>query len=63
MIQRFDLATDEPEPQKLHLAPKCVNTYGRDFSSQPKLGLKVHGERQTVNQKPVLVLWVTCVPR
>lgn len=45
MIQRFDLATDEPEPQKLHLAPNCVNSHGREFFpqdvlSQPKLGLK-----------------------
>lgn len=32
MIQRFDLATDEPEPQKkLHLDPNCVNSHGRDF--------------------------------
>lgn len=31
MIQRFDLATDEPEPQKLHLAPNCVNSHGREF--------------------------------
>lgn len=31
MIQRFDLATDERKPQKLHLAPNCVNSHGRDF--------------------------------
>lgn len=35
MIQRFDLATDEPEPQKLHLAPNCVNSHGRDFFFPP----------------------------
>lgn len=36
MIQRFDLATDEPKPQKLHLAPNCVNSHGRDFFSPAK---------------------------